>query len=347
MSHRQKGKDKEQLYDDVANLRMSFNACQEENTILRENAAMYEKESEEKDWVIKDLLKKLDAKNGPINKPKYGTHLISGLKAHIKKLQDEVKTEEKKISLIKRQPKFIQLGEMEVTIQILKEEEERLNEMLQDIIQKRTGGHTEEDIKAMNNTVYDQNIALESMKVENNNLTNSLQQHENAYIQITDRISKIEKNIVKLKQRHQEDLNNKKELKKLNSEIKKMNDDLITLKMKPKSKQEADILTNLTRILKEKRDLKQILIQKNNEMKELEEKSKSLSTTQGKQLEKLVELREKARKYEVEVQEERRNEPKNLPLIKFEEINKFVWNIKLDLMDKQIPADNVNKVFHA
>ena len=196
MSHRQKGKDKEQLYDDVANLRMSFNACQEENTILRENAAMYEKESEEKDWVIKDLLKKLDAKNGPINKPKYGTHLISGLKAHIKKLQDEVKTEEKKISLIKRQPKFIQLGEMEVTIQILKEEEERLNEMLQDIIQKRTGGHTEEDIKAMNNTVYDQNIALESMKVENNNLTNSLQQHENAYIQITDRISKIEKNIL-------------------------------------------------------------------------------------------------------------------------------------------------------
>jgi len=342
-SGRAKPKDREALFDDLRTLKISFNACQEENQNLKQAAEMYEKTAEEKAWIIKDLLRKLDERKIPIEKSKPKTHLIPGFKNHVKELQDELKVVEKKITKLKHDPKFIRLGEIEATMQVLKEENERLKAILKDATKQKNGGYTEEEIKNMNRTAHNQGVVFESMKADNNNLKRRLHGAEEQHERIKSSITQSNNALIKVKNKYNADLATKKELQRVRKEIEKLKDKFNEIKTKPKSQEDEKYFGQIVELLQKCKELKEQIAQQRKVANELEVKAKAKKDKNKKLTKKAAELTEELEKCEKELAEERKTKPKKQPLVKKEEINKIAWHIKLTLMKQGISPVNIRK----
>jgi len=320
-----------------------------ENNRLKEIADQIEKEADEKDSAIQELLQQLNAcgKGDAIQtiKPKNETHLIAALRRQIKDFREEIIQKDEKIKILQRHAKITKLAELEIANQICNDETERLKSMLQEIINQKMGGYTESDVQKMEDTIYQQTILINNMRDENGKLAVELQKKDEDYGKLRELLVELEKDSSKYKKEYNDNTKSKKQLKDVTKEIQKCKEQLASIKLAQKDKQQAEFQSKINQLLNKQSGLNETLTIKTKALQELETKESSERAKQESLKNEAIDLKQKLEKYEKELSIERKNQKKIMPTIRKEEVEKMGWILKLSFMEQKISALDIKKVF--
>lgn len=132
--------DKEQMYEEVLNLKNNTNAIKAENVKLKTKIKQDENELAKKDKIIKDILAKnpipelkLPSSQIQTHRSTNETHLIVALKEKVKEVKQENNALNEEIQTLKQSIKYTAMHEMETEIKMYAEECNRLRNKLEEI----------------------------------------------------------------------------------------------------------------------------------------------------------------------------------------------------------------------
>ena len=289
--------------------------CQQENMKLKGIIEEYGKKAEEKEQILKQLLKKL---NVSPSKRSRESHFISALKKEIRVAQEELRRKQKNIIQIQRKYKLTKLGELEMEAQILEQEVTRLKLLLKQALNKETEGYTQNDLLKLKLLVKEQDQVIGEMRDVNSELAAKLREKEDIYVQYKTKLNEIEKNNARLKLIHSKNSLDTDIYSKVVNELKDIQAQFIEAKKVPSNIQLMKYHSKANQLSRRNEELKSILSQKINELKEMKKKlgeDPSIKDT---------------------------NEA--IPSIIKDELKKIAWKIKLKLMEEGIAYKDIRKV---
>jgi len=334
-------KDREQLIEEVIKIKQAYECFRDENEQLKIIEAQMVREIEGKNIAIKTLLKETNT-SGPI-KLKTQKHLTIALKKQIKSLREDLKNRDEKIAVFNRNPKITRIGELEIEQQILIEEIERLKLAIQEIINQRMGGYKKEEILQMRDTIQQQAILIDDMNEDKIKLTVTMKEKEGQLRELKALISKLDKNMNKLKAKSEGSNKKKKEFKEIAKEIKKLKEQLLNIKVLARDRQQIESQQKIDQLLKKQEETNDIVNQKTKRLRELEDRMANENAKLEKHINEASELKDKISKYKNNISKNCTSQI--LPIVKLQDIYKTFWTVKLLLMDKHIPPKDIHKTF--
>ena len=153
----------------------------------------------------------------------------------------------------------------------------------------------------------------------------------------------MENNATKYKREYTENIRNKKTMKEVTKEIRRCKEQLSSIKVSSKDKQQTEFQTRINQLLKKQAELNEVLSQKARTVQELETKAESDKTKQESITLEAAELKKKIEKCEDELAKVG-NTKWILPAIQKEEIEKMSWILKLSFMEEKILPTDIRKV---
>jgi len=319
-----KFKDKEELLEDIVKCKQYRDMHHEENAKLKALVKQYQKEAEEKDEVIQLILKQIDSKD-----TKNQTHLVFNLRRQLKDLKEEVKSKEAQVAAMKSNPKTTKLNELEIEMQIIEEERVRLRGVIKGLARKRMGGYSAEEIKKMQETAYQQNLMINTMKEESTKLFNTLKAKDKNYNKLKEEVVKLEESLLNLKKKNDEIVKQNKEFKDSNMELKALKGELTLIKISTKDKQVVESQAKVKTLLMEQEDTKVRIEKKKRVIQELRAKFKEEKKKDKKLQAEFTTLKEQRM---------------IMPIVKKEELSRMAWTIRFKLIGDEIPPADLRNV---
>ena len=134
--------EKEQLYEEALQLKMSSNALKDENTKLKTKIRMYERELDEKEDMINQLFNQKDISTigslgTKINKRKFESHLTYNLKRQVKELKHQLSDKNDEVASLKKDIKSTKLTELDLELRTYMDECLRLRHLLEEAVRSR------------------------------------------------------------------------------------------------------------------------------------------------------------------------------------------------------------------
>ncbi len=266
--------DKEQLYDEAVKLKQHMSAYREENLRLRTMASQFETELEQKDKAIQEMLAKMNPQRGSrLFGARGETHLVAALKRQLKDMRDQLRIKDERMRSLARNVKVTKCRELETEEQTCSEEMARLKAMLQDIVAQKMGGYSEEEVAKMEESVYQQNILVSTMREDNSRLANSLQKKEEDLGRLRESLSNVQNRTEKSKTEYHDNQRNRRAIKDISRETQKLKEQLNHLKSAPKDKQQAEFQSRINQLLKKQSELTEGLDQREKSLRDLESRA--------------------------------------------------------------------------
>ena len=295
--------EKEQSYEDSSQMRRTVSILRNENLKLKTRVIQGEHELIQKNKEIKKLIQQ-------INTPLYNTSktlkkpgLVQGLKKRIIAMQKENRTLKEGLTSLKKSLKMTATQELNAEIKVYSDECTRLRSMIENNLQGKDYSPSE-DTEKVGKKIKEQNGFIEKLKNENKELNKQL---ENAA-----------KEIEKWKNKSQEKNKSETTNSNLNKEIKKLKDQIETMKKSDRSKELEE-------------ELKKVKANSVQQEKKYEERIKELET-------KLSELK----KSKVGLKEFENEEKKTVivKLIDEDNAKKIATTLKLNLIISNMDIKN-------
>ena len=194
----------------------------------------------------------------------------------------------------------------------------------------------------MQETIKNQSITITSLNETCTKLNTALQYKENDSVTFKSFLSELKTNIEKMKENSEEITVQKKELKSVNSKVKKLKEQLSSNTM-PKDKQSIEYKTKITQLLQDQETCSQVLSQKLSEVKMLKENENTEKLQKEQLLAKSSDLKARIAECKQKIDTESNNIKRMIEIVSKNEVNRIAWAFKLKLMEEEVT--NIREVY--
>ena len=238
--------EKEKLYEQSLKFKIQMNNFKEENTRLRTRLRFLEKEQNEKEGIIEDLannneITTIGRLGSVYNKKKTDSYLTTALKRQIKDLRTALKEKDDEIASFKKNFRNTKITELDIELRSYMDECLRLRHLLEDTIKSKDPLIDPDQANQIEEQFNQQNVIIENMQVENQELTQVLNQKENETHEWRNLVEEYQKRLNKLRPAAKEN----KKLRKMNKdkklELTKIRQELLLLRSKTSPEVKAKV----------------------------------------------------------------------------------------------------------
>jgi hypothetical protein len=240
--------DKEKLYEQVIKYKMQMNIFKKENLKLRTQLKFSEKEQNEREDIIEDLVNNNEVTtigrlgNVVNNKKKSESYLTTALKRQIKDLKVSLKDKEDEILSFKKNFKNTKINELDIELRSYMDECLRLRHLLEDTVKSKDPLTDPEQVSKIEEQFQQQNMIIDNFQKENEELQMILSQKDNEILEWRNLVEDYQRRLTKLRPAAKDN----KKLRKINREkkieLQKIRQELLLLRSKtsPEVKQKVD-----------------------------------------------------------------------------------------------------------
>jgi hypothetical protein len=329
MKPRKIAQEKEKLYEQVIKFKMLMNNYKNENLKLRTQLKFLEKEQNEKEGIIENLVNNNEittiGRLGSVvnNKRKTESYLTTALKRQVKELKAALKERDEEISAYKKNFKSTKLSELDIELRSYMDECLRLRHLLEDTVKSKDPLTDPDQVSKIEEQFQQQNQIIESLQKENEEMQHIIAQKDNETVEWRNLVEEYQKRINKLRPAAKENKKLRRLTKEKKTELQKIRQELLLLRSKtsPEIKQKVDEMlrkqddlagkvgSNKIKINTLKKDKNKL----HDQIKELVEKVEELENERDQLAQEIEEESNLKKKFEELYSEERE---KNLALRK-------------------------------
>ena len=257
MKPRKINQEKEKLYEQVIKLKLQMNSFKSENLKLRTQLKFLEKEQNEKEGIIENLVNNNEVTTigrlGNIgnSKKKSEAYLTTALKRQVKELKQELKDKDEEIQAYKKNFKNTKLTELDIELRSYMDECLRLRHLLEDTVKSKDPLTDPDQVHKIEEQFQQQNSIINNLQSENEELQQVISQKESETLEWRNLVEEYQKRINRLRPAAKDNKKLRKMNKEKKNELQRIRQELLLLR----SKTSPDVKAKVDEMMRKQDDL--------------------------------------------------------------------------------------------